>query len=61
MSALAASSDDRRIVADAIDTPQPVPIAIYAATHIGHLGMSARIVVGTIHFVVETALRMGDF
>jgi hypothetical protein len=33
---------------------------MYAATHIGHLGINARIVVGMIHFVVNSARRVVD-
>ena len=39
----------RRYVAVDTDTPIPVPSAIYAAIHIGHLGMKAKPAIETIH------------
>ena len=47
--ALNASIDVRRYDAADTDMPNPVPIATYAATHIGHLGISASTDAGTIH------------
>jgi len=47
-------------VATGIEIPRPVPSATYAARHIGHLGSSARMAVGTIHFVVTIARRVVD-
>jgi hypothetical protein len=47
--------------ATGIEIPTPVPSAMYAARHIGHLGISARIAVGTIHFVVAMTRRVLDF
>jgi hypothetical protein len=44
--------------AAASETPKPVAKAIYAATHIGHLGTKAKMVVGTIHFVEPASRRM---
>jgi hypothetical protein len=53
-------SPPRIQVAAGIEIPKPVPSAMYAARHIGHLGSSAKVAVGTIHFVVATTLRVFD-
>jgi hypothetical protein len=60
--AIHVSSKPVRIqAATGIDTPTPVASAMYAARHIGHLGSSARIMVGMIHFVVRSTRRVFDF
>ena len=48
-------------VATGIEIPMPVAIATYAARHIGHLGSTARITLGTIHLVLPSIRRAVDF
>ena len=49
-----------RTDAAATDTEIPVPSAMYAAKHAGHLGSNARISVGTENFASTNLRRLAD-
>jgi len=46
------------LLAAVIETPNPVPIARYAAMHAGHFGIIARSVPGTIHPAISRYRRV---
>jgi hypothetical protein len=50
-------SVERRDVAASTERPRPVQSAMYAAKQMGHLGISARIALGTPHWMHDHARR----
>jgi hypothetical protein len=54
-----ASSPNLILLAADIETPSPVPSAIYIATHAGHFGRIAMIALGTSHPAISRYRRVG--
>ena len=54
------TSSNRRLAAVGKEIPIPVARATYAATHTGHLGISASVAPGTIQPAIAPTRRNGD-